>query len=450
MNPTYVELPLDRSGRNPNNLMSGVAVTSTKIGSSQYRILTLEHGGFYENKLKVYDQKYNLLRMDKDYILTYFHPEVSNMFGLDIYSAIVIINPTVTDVVYPSAQMVGGDVAFSFTVKDDYSVFFNSKDSGYKPTTKDYYGVEPVYPPGTLAKLRWQLDTYQPFNNALDDIAKAISGATGTYEQDYRDKIVSEYDRIASLFNDRLQVHINDINNPHDDKRSHVGLDIVNNFQVATPAEAATDRNDRYLTPSLSEQVINNKAGLPLQAHISDRTNVHKVTPKQVGAYTPDEIDAKLSPKYNLLEVVENSTLGLFGTYKDYNTILKEFRTNLPAGNFTTGLISPNRLLRGTPSAKAVYNSNYPQWTTWESIATEYPSSTSGNVYFANVGTNNRSAAHSFVVTTPPFSLAPNNSLVFYKIRETKTRVGANGGQTFDAVTTYASFKDSDGAWIAI
>ena len=450
MKPTYVELPLDRSGRNPNNLMTGVAVTSSQLGTSQYRILTLEHGGFYEKALKVYDQQYNLLRLDRDYILTYFHPEVSSMFGLNVYSAIVLINPSVSNIVYPSAQMVGGDVAFSFTVKDDYNVFLNGEGSEYKPTTKDYYGNEPIYPPGTLVKLRWQLDTYQPFNNALDDIAKALSGATGTHEQDYRDSVVSEHDRIMELFNNRLQVHIDDINNPHVDKRSHAGLNIVNNFQVATPAEAVTNRNDRYLTPSLSGQVINTKAALPLQVHISDRTNVHKVTPKQVGAYTPDEIDAMLSPKYNLLEVVENSTLGLFGTYKDYNTILKEYRTNLPAGNFTTGLISPNRLLRGTPSVKAVYHSNYPQWTTWEAVATEYPRSTSGNVYFANVGTNNRNTAHSFVVTTPPFSSAPNNSLVFYKLTESKTRVGSNGGYSFNVTTTYASFKDNSGAWIAI
>lgn len=450
MKPTYVELPLDRSGRNPNNLMTGIAVPSSQLGTSQYRILTLEHGGFYENALKIYDQQYNLLRLDRDYILTYFHPEVSSMFGLNIYSAIVLINPSVSNIVYLSAQMVGSDVAFSFTVKDDYNVFFNGKGSGYKPTTKDYYGNEPVYPPGTLAKLRWQLDTYQPFNNALDDIAKALSGATGTHEQDYRDSVVSEHDRIMELFNDRLQIHINDLNNPHNDERSQIGLGAVNNFQVASPAEAATTRNDRYLTPALSEQVIHTKGRIPLQAHISDRTNVHEVTPKQIDAYTPDEINSKLVPKYNLLEVVENATLGLFVTYKDYNTILNEYRTNLPAENFTSGMISPNRLLRGTPSAKTVYNSNYPQWTTWEAVATEYPSSASGTVYFANVGTNNREAAHSFVVNTPPFSSAPNNSLVFYKIRETKWRVGANGGYYFDVVTTYASFKDADGIWIAI
>ena len=102
--------------------------------------------------------------------------------------------------------------------------------------------------------------------------------------------------------------HINNFNNPHGTTKSQVGLGSVENFGIATPAEAAdATANNKYMTPLAVRQAINALVGDSSNAHVSDFNNPHKVTAAQVGTYTEQEIDALLLDKLDVNTAASNA-----------------------------------------------------------------------------------------------------------------------------------------------
>jgi len=80
-----------------------------------------------------------------------------------------------------------------------------------------------------------------------------------------------------------LQAHINDHNNPHEVTATQVGLGNVQNFGLATNAQAlAGTDNASYMTPLLVSAAITD-ATAPFAAHLTDTSNPHAVTATQVG-----------------------------------------------------------------------------------------------------------------------------------------------------------------------
>lgn len=78
--------------------------------------------------------------------------------------------------------------------------------------------------------------------------------------------------------------HVSSINNPHNVTAAQLGLGFVQNYPVATLAEAyAGARTDRYLTADLVAAVAQNRINLGMDAHILNYTNPHVVTAAQVG-----------------------------------------------------------------------------------------------------------------------------------------------------------------------
>lgn len=339
MDTIRVKLDYDPTGRNPNNLISGekhVLVTTPGI---PYKIFTLNDGGFYTNSLKVFDKNLNLLVVNKDYIVTYVFDRVSKLTGLKVCAAIVMLDKAATGNVFVSAQMVGGDVAFSLTVVTDYVEFYNKQVAGYVPESFDYAGNEPVWGPGELDKERWKLDTYQPFNNEIYYLSRAISGAVGDNEEEFRAYVRDAYDRFTGKFDTDLDKHIADLNNPHKDNKAQLGLgDIVNN-KLATEAQArAATANDLYLTPALSYSIVDELAMKPLNAHVTDYNNPHRITAAQLGTMSKTEIKAKADTKYERTDPVVNSTT-LYGTT---GTVVRSIRLSgycIPVNNIRYGTV---------------------------------------------------------------------------------------------------------------
>lgn len=102
--------------------------------------------------------------------------------------------------------------------------------------------------------------------------------------------------------------HIMDNNNPHGVTKAQVGLDQVQNFGIATEAEAqdATAVN-KYMTPLAVRQAINALVGDSSNAHVTDYTNPHNVTAAQVGAYDRDEVNQLLSDKLDQTDIASDS-----------------------------------------------------------------------------------------------------------------------------------------------
>lgn len=339
MDNIRVKLDYDPTGRNPNNLVSGekhVLVTTPGI---PYKIFTLNAGGFYTNSLQVFDKNLNALVMNRDYIVTYTFARVSQLTGLKVCAAIVLLNKDVTTEVYVSAQMVGSDVAFSLTVIPDYVDFYSKQPAGYIPKSFDYAGDEPVWQPGELDQERWKLDTYQPFNNEIYYLSRAINGAVGDNEEEFRNYVRTAYDRFIGKFDDELEKHITDFNNPHKDSKAQLGFGQVVNNKLATEPEARTaTSNELYLTPALSYSTVDELAMKPLNDHVTDYDNPHRVTAAQLGTISKSTINAKADTKYDRDQPVDNANK-LYGTA---GTIVRSFRLSgycVPVNNVSYGTI---------------------------------------------------------------------------------------------------------------
>ena len=121
---------------------------------------------------------------------------------------------------------------------------------------------------------------------------------------------------INALANQGLATHINDKTNPHETTKAQVGLGNVENYPVANQAEAeAGIALDRYMTALRVKQAITAQAAGPLQTHINDANNPHATTAAQVGAYSRNETDQLLAGHVNNTNNPHATTAAQVGAY---------------------------------------------------------------------------------------------------------------------------------------
>lgn len=451
MSDVILQLPIDRTGRNPNNLVGSEEHTLVAVAGFPYKIITMEHGGFYVKSLRVYDVNYNKLIANQDYIVTYVYKTASDDLGMEICGAIVFLDKTRTGKVYCSAQMVGGDLCYSFTVIEDYIAFWKTKPATYIPTWMDYAGNEPVWKPGELEKERWHLDTYQQFNNEIERLALTVEGGTGVEEDDYRNKVETDYLAFLAKFNDRLDRHIADKANPHVDTKASVLIDLgrVANYPVATEAQAiAGTSNALYTTPYLTSKALDEWALKPLRAHIDNKANPHAVTVTQTEAVTKVQVANMLDSKYGINETVANTNNAFYNNrLYNYDQLFEDYRFNLLATNFTyggaAGYIHPSRIGRGAPTAAKVLMSDG-MWTDFNALTEIYITEASPTCIVFNSYQN-----FGVATSTPEALAATTGSLLFYMYRY-ETRWGSGNGSSRIAWDNVQVCYKTAAGWIAM
>lgn len=103
---------------------------------------------------------------------------------------------------------------------------------------------------------------------------------------------------VQNIPSQALANHEADHGNPHQTTATQVGLGNVQNYPVASTADAqAGTRDDLYMTPLKTAALINNGIVQQLAAHENDYTNPHRVNAGQVGAYSKAEVDNLLLGK---------------------------------------------------------------------------------------------------------------------------------------------------------
>lgn len=447
-------LPLDKSGRDPTNL-SRYELAELHESELGLRIAILEHGGFYENNLKVFDKDGNDLIRNHDYILGYYHPKVSAEYGLDIFSAIVVLNPDVKDHIHVNAQMVGSDVAFSFTVVDSYAIFLHYRED-QDPSTltdKEYHGPEPIWCPGQLKERRWQLDTYQPFNIAIYELSRNITGSAGSYEEDFRQYIRDSFDRFVGEMDILMTEHINNMNNPHELTKAQMGLGNVENYPVATLEETMAGTSDEhYLTPYLTWKYLEANSFDDLNEHVNDFNNPHNTTIEDVNGVPKPIIDEMYKKKYFITETVVGSNRGEFNGTKAYNSIVNEFRTNIPAQNFTSGILDKARWGSGHANGNNVLLSNPLRWYNWNDLVTSlmgrpgtayraYPNATAMDLSTPNT-----------IINSSTWRSIPLKSIVFFSLAINSKIIGDSQSKTVPGIVTRMSYsgavyRDTNSYW---
>ena len=78
--------------------------------------------------------------------------------------------------------------------------------------------------------------------------------------------------------------HISDLNNPHQTNKNQIGLGQVQNYPLASASEAQLGNdNDKYMTPLLTAKAINYQVGTTLAEHLTNTSNPHGVNKEDVG-----------------------------------------------------------------------------------------------------------------------------------------------------------------------
>lgn len=137
-------------------------------------------------------------------------------------------------------------------------------------------------------------------------IATQLEAETGTATNKYMTPEMTKY-AIAKLANTSISDHIDNKENPHATTKLQVGLGNVEDYAVATQAEAeAGTATDKYMTPLLVKQAINKFSDV--SNHITDLENPHETTASQVGAYTKSEVNSLLDDKLDTTATAADSS----------------------------------------------------------------------------------------------------------------------------------------------
>jgi hypothetical protein len=447
MDNPIVQLPIDLTGSNPNNLVGAEEHLLVDYDGFPYKIITLLHGGFYTRGLKVFNSNYDKLEPYKDYIVTYNYQQLSQRTGLKVCQDIVFINKTITGLVYVTAQMVGGDLAYSFSAITDYVAWFNTQPPGYIPKWEDYNGFEPTWLPGELAQKRWGLDTYQPANNELENIArKMMIGHDGSQEE-LRKKIRDRYNVFISRFTDRLNRHIQDLANPHETTAELVELGLVNNLPVATVPEAiGISTNAAYLTPWLAWQVADEKASKPLKAHVDiNPGNPHDLKPAQVNVHPFAEADAIIQSKQPKGSTVTSAnTIFYKGAWMTFNEYVRILRQNLDVSMFPIGMLSAAQIASGSTNEDSILRGDR-RFTRIDDIMSEFVPPGGAKIITFTSPSNNVIVVKQWLDTTFPYW--PLGSVAITEISWTVGQGWGNGGAWFDTNFTHVYVMSPSG-WV--
>jgi hypothetical protein len=136
------------------------------------------------------------------------------------------------------------------------------------------------------------------FNVQNFGIASQQDALNGTSNTVYMTPLRTQQ-QIVQYVSTQLDGHASRTDNPHQTTAAQVGLGLVNNWGIATQADAqAGVSNTLYMTPGRTADAINALA-VPA-SHLTDYNNPHQVTADQLGAYTKVEIDTRLGAKVNI------------------------------------------------------------------------------------------------------------------------------------------------------
>lgn len=280
--PLLFKYPLDLTGKSPTNLVINEPHT---IGSTKERAFVPNCGPFYTDSVVVTRADTGeVLRPVDQYLLLQPYQEASIRTGLDVCSVVYVTDQTVGDEVLITYQVVGGEFSWSVYALQE---MLEALDLDERPVHwGDIIGKPALYPP--TPHLHDLGDTYgwEYIGEQLEYIRVAILQGDAASHDELRQQFQYLIDQVQAQidgFQSQLNQHVNDTSNPHQVTAAQVGLGLVQNFGIATNAEAqAATVNNKYMTPYLTGLTATAIANSVLSPHLSDFNNPHKVTKAQV------------------------------------------------------------------------------------------------------------------------------------------------------------------------
>lgn len=269
MSTTIPQYPFDPTGLAETNKVIEVMAVKSKGMFDHYYVVPRVAPFYAESvKLKLYPVGSNPNNPAQGQELTegihynfgYHFAHASHTIGKPVYGAISLYDRSMEGQLRMEYQTLGGD-----WVLDDQAMSELMLNRAYNPRIATWEQVVELPRMFPIVDHDFNIDDFVGMSDVvevLDEIEKAILYAN----------------------EGGLQNHAEDISNPHRVTKMQVGLGLVDNYPTATLGEAQQGlATNRFMTPFLTLQLINASAGANLSTHIGDKTNPHNVTKAQVG-----------------------------------------------------------------------------------------------------------------------------------------------------------------------
>jgi hypothetical protein len=143
--------------------------------------------------------------------------------------------------------------------------------------------------------------------------------------------------------------HVINFDNPHEVTATQVGLGNVQNYPMASLADAEAGSNqEEYMSPFLTQAAISTQVGTAFNAHVVNYNNPHQVTASQVGAYPTSYIDTQFA-------AIADNYLAIDGTAANSSAL----------EGFSASQLVSQVLSQLPPSPKYVFPASTTDTATW-------------------------------------------------------------------------------------
>ena len=277
-----LKYPLDLTGKNANNLVTGeVHVLNTGVN----RAFVPSYGPFFTKSLIVREASTNkLLTANVHYKAIQLEPTATADSGLEVCCIIVITDTSISSRVIIDYQVVGGDYSASVYALQQMIDALNLDNRAV--AWGDVIGKPSEYVPAEHRHDAGDLYGFEYLVAAIEELRQAIIiGDDASHDAIYKyvDLKNGAQDTAVATNKQTMDTHIANTANPHQTTKSQVGLGNVLNYGIATTADAqAGTSNTLYMTPLRVKEAISKIAGDSLTGHLTDKNNPHAVTKSQV------------------------------------------------------------------------------------------------------------------------------------------------------------------------
>ena len=280
--PLVYKYPYDPTGINPSNL---VAAEKHTIPREETRAFATLAGPFYTESLVVKDATGKVLTKKTDYVAFEYVSDPSEITGKEVCCAVLIKNGNISGDVFVSYQAVGGP--FSLNVEAITQAIANLEIDARSVAWGDIIAKPDYFPPLRHLHDIGDVYGFEYLVNAIEDLRNAVlNGDSAAHSAIIRriDDLRGWINQRLSETVDIIEEHQRDASNPHKTDKNQVGLGQVQNYPIATEQQAlAGSANNAYMTPYLVAKFVSYKASDALLAHIADKSNPHGVDKTQIG-----------------------------------------------------------------------------------------------------------------------------------------------------------------------
>ena len=256
--PTY---PFDPDGIATTNKVHEQQTIQSN-GAFDYFYIIPKAAPFFQGeslKLKLYPGGRDLIE-GKDYALGFHFMEASHTIGLPIYGAITFYDHTLQGIIDLEYQTLGG----TWTL-DEAKIMEIIGNEIRNPRITSWETVTELPQRFPVVNHSFDIDDFV----GMKEVETSLEGIKEAIEQSGEGGIAD---------------HISNKSNPHEVTKTQVGLGLVDNYPTAALAEAQAGLlNNRFMTPVMTKAAIDALAISALNTHAADKNNPHEVSKAQVG-----------------------------------------------------------------------------------------------------------------------------------------------------------------------